>query len=280
MKRDFLSRVRANGRYFIVGAVLLLVGIPLYQFLILQPLGYSQALTPTQHIELFSAYLLWIRSHMLAFLGYRFLLILSFIFLLNVPFTLFRIIVAQEVLEPHEEEVAGVVSTADEELVADNGMPPFAWRGKGYAVIAAWAGLAGIALYALGTFAGTIYLAMTAAAFLGPLEPPNVAALSSAFTLITYTIGGGFLALALLFFGAVIARRGRRLWPTLWVAFAYGALVLAALFSGSAVSVANAPDANQASQATITTPSLLLFSVWVLWFGVMLVRLKPEQESA
>ncbi|MBV9229744.1 MAG: hypothetical protein JOZ18_10560, partial [Chloroflexi bacterium] len=58
-----------------------------------------------------------------------------------------------------------------------------------------------------------------------------------------------------------------------WIAFGYAALAVAALLSGSAVAVATAPAAGQAA---LTAPAVLLFSLWVLWFGIMLVRLKPE----
>jgi len=97
--------------------------------------------------------------------------------------------------------------------------------------------------------------------------------LTGFFAILTYTVGGGLLALSCLFFGAVIARSGLKLWPGIWVAFAYMALALAVLFSVSAVEVAFAP---LTGQTLVTTFAILLFSVWVLWFGVMLLRLKPE----
>jgi hypothetical protein len=90
------------------------------------------------------------------------------------------------------------------------------------------------------------------------------------------TVGIGLLALAALFFGAMIARRGLHLWPGIWVAFGYTSLAVAALFSGSAIGVASAPATGQAS---LTTPAVLLFALWVLWFSIMLVRLKPEQSD-
>jgi hypothetical protein len=109
--------------------------------------------------------------------------------------------------------------------------------------------------------------------------PANFATFSSTFAYITYTVGGGLLAIACLFFGAVIARRGRNLWPDAWVLFSYLALALAALLSGSAVEVASAPNAGIAGQAILTTPAILLFAIWVLWFGIMLVRLQPEYSE-
>src|SRR6266566_195127 len=140
MKRTFLAKLQRNGLYCAIGALLLLVGIPLYQFLILIPSGYSNALA-TQSLALH-----WINTHSLQFLGYRALLFAGFAFIISMPFTLFRIIVAQEILgrEAKEQE-------EDDKEQSDNhledGMPAFAWRGKGFAVLAAWAG--SLAFFAL-----------------------------------------------------------------------------------------------------------------------------------
>jgi len=268
MKRTFLSRLHRNGVYYLIGALLLLLGVPLFQFLVLIPQGYSEALAASESGH-FTTYLAWINSHVVSFVAYRSVLVIAFGLLFNLPFTLFRIIVAQEILgsgeEPEEEE-------KEKEKAGEGALPSDAWRGKGYAVIAAWSGLFGIILYALGTLAGTIYAVSIAASFSASL-PDSFSAFSSLFTIITNTAGGGLLALACLFFGAVIARRGLNLWPGIWVAFGYVALALAALFSGSAVATASSP---QGGQAALTTAAILGFAIWVLWFGVMLVRLKPE----
>jgi hypothetical protein len=152
-------------------------------------------------------------------------------------------------------------------------MPADAWRGKGFAVLAAWSGLLSLIFYVLGTLAGTIYLMVIGSTFSASTGlPANFSTLTSTFNIIPNTLGGGLLALASLFFGALIARSGRKLWPGIWVAFGYMALAVAALLSGSAVAVASAPE----SQAAFTTPATLLFALWALWFGIMLVRLKPE----
>ena len=277
MKRTFLSKLQRNGLYCTIGALLLLVGIPLYQFLILIPSGYSNALA-TQSLAL-----RWINTHSLLFLGYRALLFAGFAFLINMPFTLFRIIVAQEILgretdEQEENDKEHVVQTevkdqADKDQ--EDGMPAFAWRGQGFAVMAAWAGLFGLLFFALGTLSSTLYLVFSAASLPSlATNLENAAPLTGFFAIITFTVGGGLLALSCLFFGAVITRSGLKLWPGIWVAFAYMALALAVLFSVSAVDVALVPSAGQ---SLITTLAILLFAVWVLWFGIMLVRLKPEQ---
>ena len=281
MKRTFLSKLQRNGLYCTIGALLLLVGIPLYQFLILIPTGYSNALA-TQSLAL-----RWINTHSLLFLGYRALLFAGFAFIISMPFTLFRIIVAQEILEREADEQQEDDQLEDEkkqvaqdqekdQSVNDqqDGMPDFAWRGKGFAVLAAWIGLFGLLFFSLGTLASTLYLVFSAASLPSlAINLENAAPLTGFFAIITFTVGGGLLAISCLFFGVVIARSGLRLWPGIWVAFAYMAIALAVLFSVSATNVALSPGTGQ---SLITTLAILLFAVWVLWFGIMLVRLKPE----
>jgi len=274
MKRTFLSKLHRNGLYCTAGALILLLGVPLYQFLVLIPSGYSNALA-TQ-----SSALHWINTHIPLFTGYRALLVAGFALIISLPFTLFRIIVAQEILgreeDEKDEEVSEGQQEAKDQSVKDqaNGMPEFAWRGKGYAVLAAWSGLFGLLLFAAGTLASTLYLIGSAASLPATASNlDNAAPLAGLFAIITFTVGGGLLALSCLFFGAVIARSGLHLWPGMWVAFGYMALALAALFGASATEVSFAPEAGQ---TLLTTPAILLFAVWVLWFGIMLVRLKPE----
>lgn len=248
----------------------MLLGVPLYQFLVLIPSGYSNALA-TQNLALH-----WINTHVPLFAGYRTLLIAGFAFIISLPFTLFRIIVAQEILGREEDVQDEEAQEENDQSVKDraDGMPEFAWRGKGYAVLAAWAGLSGLLLFAIGTLASTLYLIGSSASLASQASNfDNAAPLAGLFAIITFTAGGGLLALSCLFFGAVIARSGLHLWPGIWVAFGYMALALAALFAASATEVSFAPEAGQ---ALLTTPAILLFAAWVLWFGIMLLRLKPE----
>ncbi len=280
MQQTFLSKLRANGVYYLVGSLLLLPGVPLYQVAILNPQGYSSALAATGGGH-FATYLSWISHHMASFLIYRLLLVIAFACLWSLPFTLFRIIVAQEILGPEDEEVyedeeENEDEGEDEEDEGEDeeaaGMPVEAWRGKGFAVLAAWSGLIGIVLFALATLASAIYLAVVS--FTAASAPPNgFATLSGLFTILTYTVGGGLLGLSCLLFGIVIARAGLRLWPGLWVAFGYAALLLTAFLISSAVGVATVSNE---SQSIFTTPAILLFALWTFWFGLMLVRLKPE----
>src|SRR5438876_12038321 len=103
MKKNFLDKLHTNGLYYLIGSLLLLIGIPTYQWLILLPQGYSNALAYASKGS-FVSYLAWIGNHLGQFLGYRVLLMIAFAFLISLPFTLFRIIVAQEILGPEENE--------------------------------------------------------------------------------------------------------------------------------------------------------------------------------
>ena len=288
-KKNLLSKLHVNGTYYIIAALLLLAGIPLYQLLVLIPAGYNGALeaTRTGHV---AVYLAWIGSHSIPFIIYRSLLVIAFVLLISFPFTLFRIIVAQEIMSEQENAAAQGDQTelANDELAATteenqgeqeentdaNDMSAHVWRGKGFLIIAAWSGLFGVIAYILGTVASTLYLLFTSRGFTADTATASkFAPLSTTLSFIANSIGVGLLALAMLFFGAVIARRGLNLWPGIWLALGYVALAVAALLSGSAVAAVAAPPA---SQATLSTPATLLFALWIVWFGTMLVRLKPE----
>lgn len=260
MQFAFLTRLQRSARYALIGALLLVIGVPLYQFVALQPAGYGDALaSPAETLR-------WIAGHVPLFLGYRALLIVGFALMLGLPFALFRIIIAQEILGRDEDEDEEEDMPASASANASDGLPDFAWRGRGFAVLAAWLGAAGLVIFPLATLASTLYLIISASS-------GTDVSLTGLFAVLTFTVGGGLLAVSCLFFGAVITRSGRRLWPDSWLVFGYVALALAALLSASAVEVALAPGAGQAA---LSTPAILLFGLWVGWFGVMVVRLKPE----
>jgi hypothetical protein len=282
MKSTFLTRLQHNARNALIGALILIIGIPLYQFLVLAPAGYHNALSSVAQS------LIWIHGHVALFVGYRMLLILGFALMTGLPFTLFRIIVAQEILgqdtgqdageEEDEqekddgEEEAGQAQHSQPDTTptgettgAADAMPNFAWRGRGFAVLAAWLGISGLFLFPLTTLASTLYLLLS--------PSTSGASLTGLFAVLTFTVGGGMIALSCLFFGAVITRRGIRLWPGSWLALGYAALAIALLLSASAVEVALNPGAGQAA---LSTPAILFFALWVLWFGIMVVRLRPE----
>lgn len=288
MKRSLLTRLRSNGVSYLLGALLILLALPFYQDIVMAPRGYGAVVEGLAGGHMV-AYLRWIGTYPFQFVVYRFLLIVAFALLLSFPFSLSRIVVAQELMAQmeREEEQRAVQrarkeengeDSADEQATdsGDSGdaLPPHPWRGKGFAITAAWAGLIGLILYIAGALLSTIYFFIVGRGFTlhAPLSPA-VGVISNIFSVMTNTVGIGLLALALLFFGASIARGGRNLWPVGWVLFGYAALVVATLFGGNALSVASTPAADQSA---FTTPAILLFGLWMLWFGIMLVSLKPE----
>lgn len=283
MKRSFLARLQTNAIVYCIGALLLLLVVPGFQLLVLTPLGYGNALHAAGAGGNLASYLSWINLHSFYFILHRLLLAVAFALLISLPFSLFRIIVAQELLEAQDEnededegdEDEDGENSEEEEEQAGDGLPSDAWKGKGFAIIAAWAGLFGIIIYVIGTLASTLYFALVSRGVTPTsVLPAGFIPLSAFFTIITNTVGIGLLALSTLLFGAMIARRGTRLWPGIWVAFSYLAIAVTALFSGSAVAIASAPTEGQAA---LTSPAILLFAVWVLWLAIMLIRLKPEE---
>lgn len=279
MNRSLLSRLHTNGVSYLISGLLLLIGIPLYQVLVFNPVGLSDAIDGAR-MDRFTVYLTWISQHSFQFIVYRVLLALAFALLFTLPFSLYRIIVAQEVVDQEEraearqEQVEDTNGSQgiDQQLAAReaNGMPAYAWRGRGFVVLAAWAGIISLIIYVLGTIVSTLYFVVITA---GNFDSSSVATLSSIFTISTNTIGIGLLGLSTLFFGAMICRTGLNLWPVHWVVFGYAAILVGGLLCVSAIGVASVPGVGQ---NTVTTIATLLFALWIFWFGLMLVRLRPE----
>ncbi len=281
MQQSFLGKLQRTALLNLLGALCLLLLVPALQLLVLGPLGYGTALDTAQ------SSLAWIHSHTALFVLYRLALCAGFALLLGLPFALFRIIIAQEIVGRAElaeqegddyDEEAEEEGEFEEEAEEENeagGLPAFAWRGKGFAVLAAWSGTLGLLLLAGTTLASTIYLWSSAGTSNGQTPvPENFAGISTALGVLTYTVGGGFLALACIFFGIVIARSGRKLWPDSWVAFGYIGMAIGAIASGSAVQVAIG------DQTALTTPAILGVALWALWFSSVVLRLKPELATA
>ncbi len=300
MKRSIVARLRSNGLYYLVSAFFILVIAPLYQIVVLGPTGFGAAQNATSSGH-FALYLAWIGTHTIDFVIYRAILIGAFALLINFPFALYRIIIAQEIMAQQEQEDENLddAETEDDDQIAEeeedgeaieaektgykkesadeatesNNMPEYAWRGKGFAVLAAWSGLIGICIYILSAVAGTLYIISAGNPYATGTAINTFATFFNIFSISTNTAGTGLLGLGVLFFGAMIARTGRNLWPGIWANFGYAALFVAALLCISAIGVISAPGTGQ---STLTTIATLLFAIWILWFGTMLVRLKPE----
>lgn len=276
MQKTLLSKLKSNGRFYIIGALILLIGIPLYQSLLLLPQGYGNVQAAVAS-GVFVPYLQWIGSHTALYLGSRLLLVLAFLALISLPFSLFRIIVAQELVAseeiPSEEESEQDRDDGEEQDVES----VEAWRGKGFVVLAAWTGLPGIVLVFLGTLASAMYFAVVGGSLGSHASlPGGFFTITGMLTIISNTIGDGLIALSCFFFGVVIARRGMRLWPGVWITFGYAALLVGALLIVASISVASAPTQ---SQGTLATLAVFLFALWALWLGIMLARLKAESPA-
>ena len=302
MKRGLLARLRTNGVTYIVAALILLLVVPLYQLLILNPTGFGQA-ESNAGAQRYIAYLAWISTHMSPFLIDRTLLIIAFILLISFPYALYRIIVAQEImyqqeleeaeeLEDDEDDVEHDVEHDVEEVATDNAamtavnegeeiasaedgqlaMPEHAWRGKSFVVLAIWLSMIGLGIYLLGLVVSTGYLFIIGTSTAN-VARENVETYLPLLSIFTNTLGTGLLGMGALFFGAMIARTGKNLWPTSWVLFGYAGLFAGAIFCISAVAVLSAPGIGQ---STLTTLATLAFAAWLLWLGIMLIRLKAE----
>lgn len=285
MKRSLLARLRSNGISYIVAAAILLLGIPLYQTLVLGPTGFTQAQSNTGGGR-YIAYLNWISTHTSSFLIDRGLLIIAFILLFSFPYALYRIIVAQEIMYQQELEESDDDAADDDEFEDDeqdkdihvpeaseeSALPAQSWRGKSFVVLAIWLSIIGLIIYLVSLVASTGYLLVVG-------NSTSIAVRESVgnylplLSIITNTLGTGLLGMGVLFFGAMIARTGKNLWPTSWVLFAYIGLFVGAILCISAVAIFSAPGNGQ---STLTTLATLLFALWLLWFAITLVRLKAE----
>lgn len=298
MKRGLLARLRTNGVTYIVAALILLLVVPLYQLLILNPTGFGQA-ESNAGAQRYIAYLAWISTHISPFLIDRALLIIAFILLISFPYALYRIIVAQEIMYQQEleeteeidedeedaehdvEEVATdnaamtAVNEGEEIASAEDGqlaMPEHAWRGKSFVVLAIWLSMIGLGIYLLGLLVSTGYLFIIGTSTANATRE-NVETYLPLLSIFTNTLGTGLLGMGALFFGTMIARTGKNLWPTSWVLFGYAGLFTGAILCISAVAVLSAPGIGQ---STLTTLATLVFAAWLLWLGIMLIRLKAE----
>ncbi len=99
MKRSTVERLHANGFYYLISALFILIVAPLYQIVVLSPTGFGAAVSGHG-----ATYLAWIGPHTTDFIIYRAILIAAFALLISFPFTLYRVIVAQEIMAQQEQE--------------------------------------------------------------------------------------------------------------------------------------------------------------------------------
>jgi hypothetical protein len=237
------ARIKLQGFYSLLAGLLLLVGVPIYQSIVLGPAGYrTPSDTAFNHGD-YGPLLGWIADHGSAFIVFRILELVTFLLVLRLPFALHRSL-----------------------------------RGYGR-TLARWmlaGGLGGLALFAAMIALSTVSFINAAADYSGR-APSSAAArdVASSFSglygveaLGQNTLGGALLAIFLLCASLLIARSGK-----LQSLLVYFGLLVAALMAALALLFAiSPPDA----QTQLTTPALASFAVWLIWLGILLLRRAPR----
>lgn len=233
------ARFKLQGIYSLLAGLLLLVGVPIYQSIVLGPAGYRAPSDAAFSHADYGPLLSWIADHSSAFIVFRILELLTFLLILRLPFALYR-----------------------------------AFRGYGR-TLARWmlaGGLGGIIIFAALLALSTISFVNAAASY-SQHAPSSGAArdIASNFSglygveaLGQNTLGGALLAIFLLCASLLIARSGK-----LQSLLVYFGLLVAALMAALALLFAvSPPDA----QTQLTTPALASFAAWLIWLGILLLR--------
>jgi hypothetical protein len=233
-----IARLKVQGGYSLLAGLILLLGIPLYQAIVLSPTGY-QILAATAFTQgTYGPLLLWIGSHSQAFAIFRLLEFGAFLLTLRLPLALSRI------LHSYGSTLARWVLIA-----GTTGATIFG------------------AMIALSTFT-FINAANAYSQSATPAARSDVLQSFQGFygieALAQNTLGGGLLAAFLLCASLLIARTGKL--PALFV---YFGLLAAALMAGLALLYAISP---LSAQTQLTTPALAAFAVWLIWLGILLLQ--------
>ena len=235
-----LARIRLRGGYAILAGVLLLIGVPLFQSLVLAPTGYITAVNEIIAHQQFGPLLSWSAAHPFESRLFRVFEVIPFLLALGLPGPLRTLL----------------------------------WRGqqKGGRV-AVWTGRIGFALFALALFIGMFTSAASASSFVAAEGENARQAIALDFagryaleTLLSRVLGGVVLTIFLLVVGVRILRS--RLLPP-WLA--YLGILCAALMAATALFFAFGP-----AQATTPTSGLsyVALALWLIVVGVFLVRLR------
>ncbi|HEY7984538.1 MAG TPA: hypothetical protein VID73_10230 [Ktedonobacterales bacterium] len=242
-----LFGMRARGVMALLAGALLLLGLPLYQGLVLAPRGYLPVAASEAH-QHFAPYLLWYGHHLGADLGYRLMELAIFLLATRLPGPLRR------VLWPTE--------------------PRGGWT-------AMLCGIAGNLLFALVLAVGMVALpsvtqsyAATGVAHRAAIEQ-GYATLVTVETLVAKGLATALIALALALMSVRGLASGRM--PA-W--FAYLGLATASLLGTSAVfSIGGLLFKTPATD----TFALSFYALWLVMLGVLLLRIQrrptPEAEA-
>jgi hypothetical protein len=237
-----LAGMRARGVMALLAGALLLLGLPLYQTLVLAPRGYLAVASSASHRH-FGPYLLWFAGHTIPDVGYRLLELVIFVLAASQPGPLRRVLWPNE---PHGGRVAQ------------------------------WVGVIGCLLFAAVLAIGLIAVPSYAHAY-AATAPQNAAtehgyaALVAVETVLAQVLAAGLIALWQFLMSVRGLVSGRM--PA-W--FAYLGLATASLLGTSAVFslgglvlVAPATD----------TYALSFLALWLLMLGVLLLRIQRRDPA-
>lgn len=233
-----LARIRLRGSYAILAGLLLLIGVPLFQSLILAPTGYLTAVNEIVAHQQFGPLLSWAAAHPSESRLFRVVEVLPFLLALGLPGPMRSILWSDE---------------------------PRGGR------LAVWAGRLGFALFALALFIGMFTSSASASSYFQAQSDSarqaialNYAGRYALETLLSRTLGGLCLTI-FLFILSLRAVRFHRF--PLW--FAVLGTLCAALQATTALFFALGP-----AQATTPTSGLSFIglALWLLAAGVLLVR--------
>lgn len=235
-----LTRMRLRGGYAILAGLVLLVGVPLFQRLVLAPTGYLTAVNAVVARQQFGPLLIWAAAHPAESRLFRVLEVIPFVLALGLPGPL-RTLLWREY--PHGGRVA------------------------------LWAGRIGFALFALALFIGMFTSASAASHYVTASSASQRQAVALDYagryaieTLLSRVLGG----IALTVFLVAVSLRVVRSEPlSRW--YGWLGVLAAALQATTAVLFALGP-----AQGTTPTSSIafILLALWLLATGFLLVRVR------
>lgn len=243
-----LARTRLRGGYAILAGILLLLGVPLFQSLVLVPIGYVTAINAIVAHQDFGPLLSWAAAHPGESRLFRVVEVVPFLLAMGLPGPLSSILWAEASTGSH---------------------------------LAAWLGRIGFALFALALFIGMFTSAASATSYVHAQSESVRQAIALDYaghyaleTLLSRILGGICLTVFLVLVSLRMVRVRR--FP-LW--FGVIGVLCAALQATTAVFFAFGP-----THATTPTAGLafIALALWLLVVGVFLVRtraLPPDSTS-
>jgi len=240
MLSEELARIRLRGGYAILAGILLLLGVPLFQSLVLVPTGYVTAVSAIVAHQDFGPLLSWAAAHPAESRLFRVVEVIPFLLALGLPGPLSSILWAEASTGRH---------------------------------LAAWLGRIGFALFALALFIGMFTSAASATSYVQAQSEIVRQAIALDYaghyaleTLLSRILGGICLTVFLVLVSLRMVRMRR--FP-LW--FGVVGVLCAALQATTALFFAFGP-----TQATTPTAGLafIALALWLLVAGVFLVRMR------